>query len=916
MDLPEINFTKFVLDNGLTVIAHEDNKAPVVAVSIWYHVGSSYEPSGKTGFAHLFEHLMFSGSEHHRGSFSEPFELVGTTDQNGTTWFDRTNYFQTVPTTALDMALWMESDRMGHLLGAIGQHELETQRGVVKNEKLQNENQPYGRLWEELQAHAFPANHPYRHITIGSIADIDAATLEDVQTWFKTYYGAANVVLVLAGNLTPDEARQKAQTYFGDIPSGPPVARPAPWTAERSSSTRSVQQDRVPMSRVMREWNVPGLGHDDLPLLEVAAQVLGGGTTSRLHQRLVHSDQLATSVSVFLQGLELASMFIVRVDVRPGVALEAVEAAIADEWEKFLRDGPDEDELSRARTSMVSGFVRGLERVGGFTGKALVLAEGEVYRGNPAAYQHDLLRLQQATPSSVRAAAQRWLARGDHTLSIVPAGSVESGNKPAETSGLPRSENRPPERTSPARAYSTDANLVDRSLGAPQVDAFPDLSFPAVQRAQLSNGIRVVLAERHAIPVTQVRMQFDAGLAADQGENSGIARMALAMLEDGSTATDTAEVAKIQQRLGAVIQPFTSLDSSGLALSVLNSGLEGALKLSAELIREPAYRDEDLARRRQHALAQVQREVSDPSAVASRVVPRLIYGKGHPYGVARSGTGSERALRQMTTDDLKAFHRQWVRPEKASVFVVGDTTLAELLPLLEQAFGDWTASDTMPTKALGAVDEASGSRIHLLHRPGAQAQIVVARPVASSTAENYEAMQLANMLFGGIFSSRLNMNLREDKRWTYGARSGAQDALGTRMMVVSTAVQVDKTIEAMREVFAELLAIVGDRPPTMDELDKVKAQTIRSLPSTYETSDAVLQTLVGNALYGRPDDYAQSLKKRFEAITLADVAAAAAEMFAPQGLTWLVVGDLSLIEDAVRDLGLGTVQVLKAEEIE
>src|SRR5690348_13559490 len=394
----DIPYTRFTLPNGLTVVVSEDHKAPIVAVSVWYHVGSGYEPEGKTGFAHLFEHLMFQGSENHKDEFFRPFELAGATDQNGTTWFDRTNYYETVPTTALDMTLWMESDRMGHLLGAIGQKELDEQRGVVQNEKRQGENQPYGRVDERMVANVFPANHPYHHDTIGSMKDLDAASLGDVKQWFSTNYGAANVTVALVGDITPEIARAKMLEYFGDIPAGPPVPHQQPWTAPLTQSTRDTMDDHVAQTRIYREWNVPWLGDPDETQLELAATVLGGGKTSRLYERLVYKDKIADDVSIDVQSFALASMFQMQVDVKHGVDPAKVEAAIAEEWARFLKEGPTDDELARVKVSTRASFIRHLERV---NGKAAILAEGQVYRGDPAAYKADLARVESATRESV-----------------------------------------------------------------------------------------------------------------------------------------------------------------------------------------------------------------------------------------------------------------------------------------------------------------------------------------------------------------------------------------------------------------------------------------------------------------------------------------------------------------------------------
>ncbi|WP_249352142.1 MULTISPECIES: pitrilysin family protein [unclassified Rudaea] len=919
MDMPVISFSKFHLDNGLTVIVHEDHKAPVVAVSIWYHVGSAYEPSGKTGFAHLFEHLMFSGSEHHKDVFFKPFELAGATDQNGTTWFDRTNYFQTVPTTALDMALWMESDRMGHLLGAIGQAELDTQRGVVQNEKRQNENQPYGRVWERIQLDAFPANHPYQHTTIGSMNDLDAASLDDVHQWFRTYYGAANTTLVLAGDITPEIAREKAQAYFGDIPSGPPIVRPAPWPAARTQSTRGEIYDHVAQIRLMREWNAPGVANEDVPLLELAATVLGGGATSRLVQRLVYRDRLADTVSAGLLALELASMFVLSADIRSGADPTAVERAVAEEWESFLITGPTEDEVLRAKTSLQATFVRGLEKVGGLGGKAAVLAEGQVYRDDPAAYRTDLERLQAATPASVRAAARRWLAHGDHTLLVRPLEpGVDAAIANRAAPGLPAAADKPvPSPSAAQKKYTVTDSTIDRLRGVPSVDQFPRLSFPCVQRARLKNGIEVVIAERHAIPATQVLVQFDTTVFAGRGRRSGLTALAMSMLEEGTQDCDSVEIAKRLQRLGASLSVSSGLDIGTVGINALNSGLAGALQLLADVVRNPAFRADDLERLRAQKLAAIRQERSSPAAMVNRVLPQLLYGEEHPYGAPFSGIGTEQSIGSLTSADLFYFHREVVRPDNATIFVVGATAPETIVTLLDNTFGDWMATSAVAhPDVFAAVAPPSRPRVFLIHRADAiQSQIAVGALATPTSSPDCLATQIAHGVFAGTFTSRLNMNLREDKRWTYGVRGMLADALGQRPLVISAPVQTDRTAEAIREISNELHAVSSHRPPTQEEIDKLRLQQIRTLPGSYETSGAVLSTLSSNHLYGRTDDHAVHLKDRLDALTDAEVTAAAKALLEPETCTWVVVGDLSKIEQPLRALGIGEVIVLGEEEL-
>jgi predicted Zn-dependent peptidase len=910
MDLPSIAFEKFRLDNGLSVIVHEDRKAPLVAVSVWYRVGSADEPPGKTGFAHLFEHLMFSGSEHHRGGYFEPFEQVGATDVNGTTSFDRTNYFQTVPTSALDLALWMESDRMGHLLGAIGQRELDTQRGVVQNEKRQHENRPYGRVWEALLEHAFPANHPYRHTTIGSMDDLQAASLDDVRQWFGAYYGAANVTVALAGDLTPAVARQKMQAYFGDIAAGPPIVRPAPWIAPRLASTRSVQLDAVPQPRLLRQWNVPGMGHADTGLLELAAFVLGGSVASRLYRRLVHREELVDEVSVGLSAFALAGMLVASANLREHAAPARVEAVIGEEWERFLAEGPDEDELLRAKTVLRLGFVRASERVGGRGGKAAVLAEGEVFRGDPAAYRLDLERCIRATPAAVRDAARRWLARGDHTLLVGPQRCV---------TGFSGHSVPPPAAAAPApqpvaqATYATRASTVERARGAPQVRSFPDVAFPPVQRARLRNGVEVILATSPAIALTHVRLQFDAGVAADRG--TGTAKFAFSMLGEGTRRLDSLAIALQRQRLGAQWRVETGLDASHVGIDALNTGLHGALDLLAGIVREPAFRPADLERLRTQWLARIRRERADPAALGLRLLPRLVYGTGHAYGVPFSGLGAEVAIATLSADELAQFQRDFVRPDRAAIFVVGDASMETALPLLDAVFGDWAAPDSpAPTVSPAALAAHQRPRLFLIDRPGAQqSHLFAARTTSPTTSPQHLSLQLANAVFGGAFTSRLNANLREDKHWSYGARSTLIDAVGPRPLLISAPVQADRTAEAIAEIVGELDAICRVRPPTVAEVAKVKAQRTRALPGSYETAGAVLSALASNRLFARPDDYVATLARAVEATAAEEIAAAAKALFEADAYTWLVIGDLAKIESSVRALGIGELHLLDAD---
>ncbi|MDZ3824495.1 MAG: insulinase family protein, partial [Pseudoxanthomonas sp.] len=544
----DIPFETFTLDNGLRVVVHTDRKAPIVAVNVWYHVGSKDEQPGKTGFAHLFEHLMFQGSENYRDEYFKPFELVGATDMNGTTNQDRTNYFQNVPTTALDLALWMESDRMGHFLGAVDQALLDEQRGVVQNEKRQSENQPYGQAFERLLAASYPEGHPYRHSPIGSMADLEAATLDDVRWWFRSWYGPNNAVLVLAGDIDVDTAREQVTRFFGDIPAGPTLAQPAVAIAARTGSTREEIADRVAQPRIYRAWNVPAFGEAELTHLRLLVQVLAGSAASRLDRRLVHGDQLADLVSGFVQGQQLSGGVILVANVKQGVEPARVEAILDEELARLLREGPTREELERARTAWRAGFVRRIERIGGFGGKADVLAECAVFTGDPGCFRAELRQVERARVADLRRAGRRWLAQGDHTLVVVPGERLPT---PDDVPTAPHVEAPAVPAADPAFAVvETD---VDRSAGPPVTERFPDLAFPTLERDTLDNGLRLVLARREGLPLVQMSLEFDGGFSADAGATLGTSGFAMAMLDEGAGERDALAFAAAAEALGAQI---------------------------------------------------------------------------------------------------------------------------------------------------------------------------------------------------------------------------------------------------------------------------------------------------------------------------------------------------------------------------
>jgi len=882
MDI-DIPYQKFVLNNGLTLIVHEDHKAPIVAVNVWYHVGSKNEKPGKSGFAHLFEHLMFNGSEHFNDDYFQAMEKIGATDLNGTTNEDRTNYFQNVPSSSVDIPLWLESDRMGHLLGAIDQAKLDEQRGVVQNEKRQGENQPYGVTEELITKATFPAGHPYSWTVIGSMEDLNAAALDDVKEWFKTYYGAANAVIVVAGDIDTQTAKTKVEKFFGEIPSGPPIPRHDAWIAKRSGSHRQQVQDRVPQARIYKIWNIPQGTAADFNYLDLVTDVLGQGKNSRLYKRLVYDDQTCTNVASYIDVREIGSLLYIDATAKPGEDLAKIEKAVDEELAKFLAEGPTAAEMQRVQTQYKAQFIRGIERIGGFGGKSDILALGEVYFGSPDAYKGTLKRIDNATAANLHNAAKQWLSDGVYILEVHPF----------------------PE-------YKTTKSDVDRSK-LPEAGQPPVVKFPDLQRKTLSNGLKIILAEHRSVPVVNFSMLFDAGYAADQSGIPGTASLAMNMLDEGTKARTSLQISEELAKLGATLNTGSNLDQSTVSLSALKSNLDASLDIFADVILNPSFPEVDFKRLQKQQIAGIQREKVTPVQMALRIFPKLLYGSNHAYGNPLTGSGSEESVAKLTQTELAKFQQTWLRPNNATLVIVGATTLQEITPKLEKLFSQWK-KEPVPAKNIKEVPQQPKQVVYLLDRPGSLQSVIFAGHVALPGGRPDEAaIETMNNILGGTFTSRVNLNLREDKHWSYGAFTLLFDARGQRPFIAYAPVQTDKTKESMVEVAMELREILAERPITNDEFVNKQNNRILELPGSWETIAAISFSIGDIVRYGLPDNYYQTYPDKLRALKLSEVSASAKEIIHPDNLVWVVVGDRAKIEAGVRELGYGEIRLIDSE---
>lgn len=874
---PEIDipFTKYVLENGLTLIVHEDHKVPLASFNIWYHVGSKNEKPGKTGFAHLFEHIMFTSTEHW-SNFDEVLQTVGGSN-NGTTNNDRTNYYETFSSSGLERVLWLEADRMGFLLKGLDSVKVDIQRGVVQNEKRQWENQPYAVAEELTVKSTYPSNHPYSWTVIGSMEDLSAASLDDVKEWFRTYYGPNNAIISIAGDVSAAEVFEKVKKYFGDIPASPPISKHSQWIAKMSGKHVQVAQDRVAQANLSKTWNIPGWGDQETTYLRLLGNILTNGKSSRLYKRLVYDAPLASNVSFFSDEREIGSQYNLYVDVKPGVDLNTIDAIMTEELGKIFSTGISPGELERAKTDYFVSFIGSMEQI---LDKSEILAACETYGGSPDYYKKVQGWIKAATPEDIRKAAMKWLSDGEYVLKIVPYGDFKQAD-----------------------------SQIDRKI-IPPVSPPADTKFPAVKEFTLSNGLKVYLAERHDVPTVLVDAAVNAGFASDPTKMEGLARLTGNMLLEGTTTRSSTQISDLLLDLGSELHCNSTLDNTYLSLRTIKANFDASLAIFTDVLLHPAFPQKDFERVQHEQLLLVKQEQSDPRLLANRVMPGLIYGKEHPYGQSSGGTGSEASIQRINKSLLVGFHETWFAPNNTSLFVTGDITEKELRQKLESQLAGWKTR-ALPQKTIPTVAPAERPVVYIIDKPEAiQSRIMVAEICTFCDETNHDAIEFMNTLMGGSFLSRLNMNLREDKHWSYGARSYIQDNQGPDVFIVSTSVQTDKTKESLIEILKELTEVNTTKPISQDEFKTEQTNSILSVAGNWETLESVQRVMIDMVEHHRGNDYANNYTSVLKKFTKEDIQSAAAGVIKPQNLTWLIIGDRKTIEAGIRALDFGPVQVL------
>ena len=880
--LPKLNYTEFKLKNGMRVIMHEDKSTPIVAVNVWYHVGSKNEVPGRTGFAHLFEHMMFQGSKNYNNDYFTPLQEAGA-NINGSTNPDRTNYYEVVPSNFLELALFMEADRMGGLLEAMTQEKLDNQRAVVQNERRQRyDNQPYGTAFEKLSAIMYPTDHPYNWTTIGSLADLNAASMEDVKAFFRQYYAPNNASLVIAGDFDQKQAKAWVEKYFGPIAAGKDIPRPAPKAPVLSGEIRKTYEDDVRLSRLYMAWHTSASGSKDEPALDILSSILSSGRGSRLQSKMVYDQQIVQSIFASNSTREIGGNFLVVATARPGKSLEEIEKEINAEIERAKNTQPTAEEIARALNEIESQFVFGLQTV---LGKADSMNSNATFFGKPDLFQKQLEEYRAVTPADVQRVAKEYLTDKRLVMNFVP----RKGERPKGETAKEESDDKKKAK-----------DEKDYSVNLPKSGADPKFTLPAVEKKKLSNGLEVWMVRQPELPIVSMNLVLNTGGAANPAGKEGLSSITASLLDTGTKTRSAVEIANQLQSIGANLGAGSSWDQTNVSLQTLTRNLDKALDIYADVINNPAFPADELETQRKRALVGFIQRKDNPNAISNVVYNALLYGKDHPYG--KSLGGDENSITGLKREDVVKFYETYYRPNNAALIVVGDVDAKTLIPKLEKAFAGWKAGDVSAVNTPEA-ETFDAPGIYIVDKPGAaQSVISIGQIGVARDNPDYFPLQVMNSILGGQFSARVNMNLREDKGYTYGARSGFSFRRGAGPFSASADVKTAVTKESVLEFMKELNGIRGAIPVTKAELEYNKQSIIRRFPRTVETVGQISGSLADLYVYDLPATYYNDYIQKVNAVTVEDVNRVANKYLTPDKMAIVIVGDKAVIEPKLKEI--------------
>jgi zinc protease len=899
--IPKIAVEKTQLANGLDVLMVEDHRLPRVSVSIWYHVGPVNEEPGRTGFAHLFEHMMFQKSKHvAEDAFFRTLEAAGGSDMNGTTDQDRTNYFETVPTNQLETALWLESDRMGYLLDDLTAESFKNQQDVVRNERRQSiENEPYGIVSEAVTHALFPKTHPYYSDVIGSHQDIQAAQVADVRKFFKQYYSPNNASIAIVGDIDKTKTRQLVEKYFGSLKRGPDVPAVQVTTPEITSERRVVVKDHVELPRLYMAWITPPIFKPGDAEAELAADILGQGKSSRLYRTLVYDKQIAQDVVAFHAQYTLGSELVIYATARAGHTLEEIEKEIDAQLDSLRMSGPTAAELNRAKTSTETGILFSLERNGGFDGIADRINMYNHHLKNPDYLAQDILRYRTVSIPDVQKFAAKYLVKNARAVVYGVPGEQDLGT-PVPTGKV--AANDKPESVNVDEAWRAKA---------PEPGPAPSLVIPAPVTFKLASGLNVVLDYRKGWPVVAAKLVVRSGSGANPIEKPGLANFALSMLDEGTATLSANQFSDLLEQLGAHLEPTAAEDYVGLTLTSARSHIQGGLDLLADAAMNPVFPEKEIERERKNILGELSQQKADAWSTANRVVTMAVNGEKSPFGYTSLGTTE--AVTAMTQADLRGYWSEHIVPENSALIVSGDLTQSELTSMLSKTFGAWKPGSAKASSPGVPMPVSNDSRLVIVDMPGAsqtELRFAVAGPPRSTP--DYESLQVMNAIFGGLFSSRINLNLREKHGYTYGARSSFTYLRNFGWFTASSGVRTDVTGPATKEVLSEVRKI--DESPVSDEEMKLARELlVGALPARFQTTEQTVNALTDVVNYDLGLDFYSGYAQKVTAVSKDQVEGMAKKYLIPEKVLVVAVGDKKKIEPGMSVLGLGKIQVRDPE---
>ena len=902
-----IPYTKYVLENGLTVILHEDHSDPMAQVDVSYHVGANREEPGRSGFAHFFEHMMFEGSAHvPEGAMSKIISDAGGS-LNGGTDSDRTDYYETIPVNQLEIALWLEADRMGFLLESVDEQKFEIQRETVKNERGQRvDNVPYGRTSETLMKNLYPQDHPYSWPVIGWPQDLEAATLDDLERFFLRWYGPNNAQIVIGGDIDPQQTLQWVAKYFGPIPRGPAVENLPKQPARLESDRYVTQEDNIHLPAIaMLVPTVFYYEKDEAPL-DAAAKILGQGKTSLLYQRLVQSGRAVSAhVSHSCRELACEMAFIVVQNPASGETLAQMETAIRDTLQEFSARGVNEDDLEKFKAQIESGRIFDMQSLAGKVG---ALAFSEMFNGDPKALQDDLKRYAAVTPEQVTHAFRQYIEnRPAIVLSIVPEGRTDiaaktpnyvapeaiPGGAPEER--LPTVSPQAPESKPVLRSVQDD---FDRSV-QPRPGVNPGVQLPDIRDSRLANGVRMLGVANEETPTVTLQVLFDMGQRDEPPGKAGLASLTASLMNESSRLHSAAEFSEALERIGASVSVDSGQYETTVSVNTLSKHLDAAMGLLMERMLQPAFTEEDFDRVKSRTMEGLLQSQKSGPALAGRATSAVLSGPTHPLSYPESGLPS--TLAGITLDDVRAFYAAHV-PQHMKGILVSSSLPQEQIDRAVAPLGDLPV-EHLVRNTVDGLQPVSGRTIYLVDKPGSsQSSVRIAHPALPYDAlGDFYLAGLMNFNLGGTFDSRINLDLRERKGWTYGAYTDFSGGREFGTFRFSGEINQDATSQAITAVLDEMEAFTADGL-TEQEFQYMQNAIGQNEAMRYETPGRKLGLLAQILIYDLPLDYRSQQKNLLKETDRETLNKLATRLLQPQDVAIIVVGDAAKLRPQLEQL--------------